>query len=74
MEVFRSFIIGATDEYEAFKASVLVVYSSDNFDYVINQVSIQPGCKNRFDIGGDSIVYVYPVGNGYYRIDYTNGE
>jgi len=74
MEVFRSFIIGATDEYEAFKASITNVYSADNLDYVISQVSVNPGCNNRFDIGGDSIVYVYPIGNGYCRIDYTSGD
>jgi len=74
MKVFNSFIIGATDEYEAFKASVTEVYSADNFDYILSQVSVSPGCNSRFDIGGDSIVYVYPIGNGYYRIDYTVGE
>ena len=71
MKVLNSFIIGATNEYEAFKASLPEVYGADNFDFVLSQVSVNPGCGNRFDIGGDSIVYAYAIGNGYYRIDYT---
>ena len=71
MKVTNSYIMGAVSEIEALKA---VLKGNNYTEEAIDSISLDPGFKVRyyFDFFGDTnTVYVYPIGEGYYRVDFT---
>ncbi len=63
--------MGAVSEIEALKT---VLKDNNYAEEAINSISVDPGFKVRhyFDFFGDAnTVYVYPIGDGYYRVDFT---
>ena len=72
MNVTNSYIMGAVSEIEALKA---VLQENNYSEEVISSISRDPGfkVKHYFDYFGDTnTVYVYPIGEGFYRIDFTS--
>ena len=68
--------MGAVSEIEALKAVLKEKnYLEMNSQEVINSISREHGfkVKHYFDYFGDTnTVYVYPIGEGYYRVDFTS--
>ena len=71
MIVTHSHIIGAVDSVNAFKAAIFECFTSDVHDYVLENATKNPSCDVRYELADGSVLYVYPVGSGYYRIDFT---
>ena len=71
MKVINSYIMGAVSEEAALKA---VLQDNNYTQESIISIYREPGFKVRyyFDFFGDiNTVYVYPIGEGFYRIDFT---
>lgn len=72
MEVIKSHVCGAVNKYEAFKCALLEQFKDESlYLHELGKVSVHPGCDMKFILSDDVVCYVYPIGDGYYRIDFT---
>ena len=72
MQVVQSYVCGAIDKLNAFKCALIENLKSEkNSDFEFNRSSTSPGCDMKFMLYGGTVCYVYPIGRGYYRVDFT---
>jgi len=67
--------MGAVSEVEALKAVFQMKNSEADAKKIIASISHSPSFKVRWNFDHfDSIntAYVYPIGEGYYRVDFTS--
>ena len=75
MKILNSYIMGAVSEIAALKAVIQDNNQDADSKKIISSISHSPGFKVRwnFDHYGDmNTAYVYPIAEGYYRVDFTS--
>jgi len=72
MKIQDSYIMGAVSELHALKAVISEMYAPEFVDLTIKSITHKPGFKVKYNLDGYA-VYVYPIGDGFYRVDFCVG-
>ena len=71
MLITHSHICGGVSKLHAFKDAIRENFKPELVDYILGGTTTSAGDDMRYNLKDGTVCYVYAIGKGYYRIDFT---